>query len=554
MTIKDIARESGYAVGTVSRVLNNNPRVSEDARRKILAVVAQHGYQPNANAKHLKQQVPEGLALIVKGTQNALFADLLDKLQPCLEARGYTPTVYYNNGSTDELACAQTIFAERRPCGLFFIGAHPQCFTPALASLGIPCLLLTNNAAGLGIENLSSVSVDDRAAAAVMIEQLYAKGHRVIGIIGDRPETSRPSQQRLDGCLDALQRLGVPFDFDRQYRLADFSMQGGYAAAEHLLAHCPGLTAIFAMSDLMAVGAIRAIQDHGLRVPQDIAVAGYDGIALGRYTVPRLTTIRQNTALLSQRAAQILLASIEHNAPAVHEIVPFEPGADVYVINTCTVTNIADRKSRQMLHKAKKMNPDAIVIAAGCYVQTDEGKLDKDEAVDLILGNNQKGNIVQVLEEYEQQHTKQKHVLKINQTKEYEELAIDHTAEHVRAYIKVQDGCNQFCTYCIIPYARGRVRSRKIAHVMDEVHALAVKGYKEVVLTGIHLSSYGVDFPAEEKETLLSLIRAVHEVEGIERIRLGSLEPGNHHRRICAEHCRIAENVSAFPSVPAERM
>ena len=203
MTIKDIARESGYAVGTVSRVLNNNPRVSEDARRKILAVVAQHGYQPNANAKHLKQQVPEGLALIVKGTKNALFADLLDKLQPCLEARGYTPTVYYNNGSTDELACAQTIFAERRPCGLFFIGAHPQCFTPALASLGIPCLLLTNNAAGLGIENLSSVSVDDRAAAAVMIEQLYAKGHRVIGIIGDRPETSRPSQRRLDGCLDA---------------------------------------------------------------------------------------------------------------------------------------------------------------------------------------------------------------------------------------------------------------------------------------------------------------------------------------------------------------
>lgn len=324
LTIKDIARESGYAVGTVSRVLNNNPRVSEDARRKILAVVAQHGYQPNANAKHLKQQVPEGLALIVKGTQNALFADLLDKLQPCLEARGYTPTVYYNNVSTDELACAQTIFAERRPCGLFFIGAHPQCFTPALASLGIPCLLLTNNAAGLGIENLSSVSVDDRAAAAVMIEQLYAKGHRVIGIIGDRPETSRPSQQRLDGCLDALQRLGVPFDFDRQYRLADFSMQGGYAAAEHLLAHCPGLTAIFAMSDLMAVGAIRAIQDHGLRVPQDIAVAGYDGIALGRYTVPRLTTIRQNTTVLAERAADILLRCIEENAPARHETVPFE--------------------------------------------------------------------------------------------------------------------------------------------------------------------------------------------------------------------------------------
>ena len=218
---------------------------------------------------------------------------------------------------------------------------------------------------------------------------------------------------------------------------------------------------------------------------------------------------------------------------AGYEIVPFEPGADVYLINTCTVTNIADRKSRQMLHKAKKMNPDAIVIAAGCYVQTDEGKLDKDEAVDLILGNNQKGNIVQVLEEYEQQHTKQKHVLKINQTKEYEELAIDHTAEHVRAYIKVQDGCNQFCTYCIIPYARGRVRSRKIAHVMDEVHALAAKGYKEVVLTGIHLSSYGIEHmegnPVSQGDwnhrELLALIREVHEIEGLERIRLGSLEP-----------------------------
>ena len=227
---------------------------------------------------------------------------------------------------------------------------------------------------------------------------------------------------------------------------------------------------------------------------------------------------------------------------AGYEIVPFEEGADIYLINTCTVTNIADRKSRQMLHKAKKMNPDAIVVATGCYVQTDEGKLDKDEAVDLILGNNQKGNIVQVLQEYEQQHTKQKHVLNINQTKEYEELAINHTAEHVRAYIKVQDGCNQFCTYCIIPYARGRVRSRKIAQVMDEVRALAAKGYKEVVLTGIHLSSYGVDFPEEERETLLSLIQSVHEVEGVERIRLGSLEP-----RIITEE--FARTISSMPKM-----
>ena len=228
---------------------------------------------------------------------------------------------------------------------------------------------------------------------------------------------------------------------------------------------------------------------------------------------------------------------------AGYEIVPFEPGADIYVINICTVTNIADRKSRQMLHKAKKMNPEAIVVATGCYVQTGGEKLEKDEAIDLVLGNNQKINIVEALAEYaENKPGHGSHVIKINQTKEYEELSIDHTAEHVRAYIKVQDGCNQFCTYCIIPYARGRVRSRNIESVLKEVRALAEKGYKEVVLTGIHLSSYGVDFPEEKKETLLSLIRAVHEIEGIRRIRLGSLEPGIVTRE-------FAEGIAALPKV-----
>ena len=210
---------------------------------------------------------------------------------------------------------------------------------------------------------------------------------------------------------------------------------------------------------------------------------------------------------------------------AGYETVPVEEGADGYVINTCTVTNIADRKSRQMLHKAKKMNPDAIVVATGCYAQADTEKLKEDTAVDLILGNNQKTQIVEALEEYEKEHAKQVQVIEINHTKEYEELSISSTAEHVRAYIKVQDGCNQFCTYCIIPFARGRVRSRKIEEVLSEVKTLAAKDYKEVVLTGIHLSSYGVDFPKEERESLLSLIQAVSRVEGISRIRLGSLEP-----------------------------
>ncbi|MBP3665365.1 MAG: radical SAM protein, partial [Tyzzerella sp.] len=209
-----------------------------------------------------------------------------------------------------------------------------------------------------------------------------------------------------------------------------------------------------------------------------------------------------------------------------YEIVPFDVGADVYVINTCTVTNMADRKSRQMLHKAKKMNPDAIVVAAGCYVQAAGEALKLDDAVDIIIGNNMKRNLADILEAYEESHRVEAanyHVLDINHTKEYEALSIEKTTEHTRAYIKVQDGCNQFCSYCIIPFARGRVRSRSMEEVKMEVCQLAKAGYQEVVLTGIHLSSYGIDL--KTGETLLSLIQAVHEVEGIERIRLGSLEP-----------------------------
>ena len=203
-----------------------------------------------------------------------------------------------------------------------------------------------------------------------------------------------------------------------------------------------------------------------------------------------------------------------------YEIVPFKEGADIYIINTCTVTNMADRKSRQMLHRAKKMNPEAIVVACGCYVQAMKEQV--DESIDIVVGNNRKKDIVEILAEYEEKAGNvQTELIDINHTKEYEELSLSQTGEHTRAYIKVQDGCNQFCSYCIIPYARGRVRSRERAHVVDEVKKLAENGYKEVVLTGIHLSSYGIDI----EDNLLSLIRDIHEVEGIERIRMGSLEP-----------------------------
>ena len=223
-----------------------------------------------------------------------------------------------------------------------------------------------------------------------------------------------------------------------------------------------------------------------------------------------------------------------------YSIVPFDGKADIYIVNTCTVTNIADRKSRQMLHRARKMNPEAVVVAVGCYVQTGREEALKDSGIDLVVGNNRKKDLISILEEYlaEKKEAESgvlsygdktlggKTIIDINHTKEFESMRITHTAEHTRAFIKVQDGCNQFCSYCIIPYARGRSRSRSMEEVLEEISGLAQNGYREIVLTGIHLSSYGVekgnDFSSGK---LPDLIQEVQKIQGIERIRLGSLEP-----------------------------
>ena len=220
----------------------------------------------------------------------------------------------------------------------------------------------------------------------------------------------------------------------------------------------------------------------------------------------------------------IMLQELEEKG---YEIVPFDEKADIYIVNTCTVTNIADRKSRQMLHKAKKTNPDGIVVAVGCYVQTDTEHVKEDDAVDLLVGNNKKKDLVQILEQYMKESGDDSAVIDINHTNEYEEAQLKHTAEHTRAYIKIQDGCNQFCSYCMIPYARGRVRSRKAEDVLQEVEGLVQNGYKEFVLTGIHLCSYGTDL--EEGSVmgpaLLALLQRLDQIPGVERLRLGSLEP-----------------------------
>jgi threonylcarbamoyladenosine tRNA methylthiotransferase MtaB len=232
-----------------------------------------------------------------------------------------------------------------------------------------------------------------------------------------------------------------------------------------------------------------------------------------------------------------------------YNIVPFDNVADIYIVNTCTVTNIADRKSRQMLHRAKQKNPEAVVVAVGCYVQTGKEAVEKDECIDLAIGNNRKKDIATILEEYLDERDKTLHdttVIDINHTDEYEEMTLYQTAEHTRAYIKIQDGCNQFCSYCVIPYARGRVRSRKEEDVLAEIRGIVAAGYREIVLTGIHISSYGIDFEDNKvyngQSRLIDLVEKIHEIEGLERIRLGSLEP-----RVVTEE--TAKRLAALPKI-----
>lgn len=209
-----------------------------------------------------------------------------------------------------------------------------------------------------------------------------------------------------------------------------------------------------------------------------------------------------------------------------YEIVSFHEEADVYIINTCTVTNIADQKSRQMLHKARKRNPDAIIAAVGCYAQASREELEKDQTADLIIGNNQKGRLWELLEAYDRDRTRQEAVCDLKQEKEYEPMFLTSTEDRTRAFLKIQDGCNQFCSYCLIPYARGRIRSRSMEDALAEIRTLAEQGFQEVVLTGIHLSSYGKDWSEDKEPKLLELILEAARIRGISRIRLGSLEPG----------------------------
>lgn len=323
MTIKDIARESGYAVGTVSRVLNNRPDVSETARKRIMEVVEKYNFQLNSNAKHLKQQISDGIAIIVKGSQNMLFAAILEQIQGHMEQKGLSSHIFYISEIEDEVEQALRLCRERHPLGVMFLGSDLELFQKRFSDVTVPCVLVTNSAEELGFENLSSISTDDEAGAKAAIEYLLKLGHTRVGILGGLMEKSKPAATRYIGCKKAFEEHGIPFRPKQQYEAALFSMSEGYQAMDRLLDRMQDLTAVFAMSDVMAVGAIRAIVDRGLRVPEDISVVGFDGIDLGGYLTPKLTTIRQDREYIADRGVEILLANINGGTQAIHEVVPF---------------------------------------------------------------------------------------------------------------------------------------------------------------------------------------------------------------------------------------
>ena len=324
MTIKDIAKESGYAVGTVSRVLNNHPDVSEKARKTIMAVVEKHHFKLNSNAKHLKQQASNGIAIIVKGSQNMLFASIVERLQRLISEKKYASFIYYIGEEENEVERAERVCLERHPLGILFLGSDLEFFKERFDRLEIPCVLVTNSAAELGFDNLSSVSTDDEAGAQAAVAHLLKLGHRNIGILGGYMEKSHAAHTRYKGCEKAFAEQGMKLEPGRQYRSAFFSMEEGYHAMEQLFEQMPDLTAVFAMADVLAVGAIRAIRDRGLRVPEDVSVIGFDGIELGNYLSPRLTTVRQARERIADRSLEILLSDIAGERPAVHELLPFD--------------------------------------------------------------------------------------------------------------------------------------------------------------------------------------------------------------------------------------
>ena len=322
MTIKDLARETGYSVGTVSRVLNNHPNVSENAKKTILEAVDKHDFILNTSAKNLKQQQSETIITIVKGNSNELFASMLETIQSLFAGTDYTLVTDFMDEDDNEVLHARQLCRDKKPKGILFLGGNNKNFQEDFDKIKVPCVLVTNDASELDFQNLSSVTTNDCMAARCAVNYLMENGHTRIALIGGST-ASDTSRLRYKGWEEAHRQRGMKLDQSGPDISGKYSFKSGDEAMDQLLSRGIKVTAVFAMADVMAIGAISAICDYGLRVPQDISVVGFDGIQIGEYYCPKITTIEQNAKQLAKRSYEMLVECIEQNAPARHEYIPF---------------------------------------------------------------------------------------------------------------------------------------------------------------------------------------------------------------------------------------
>ncbi len=322
MTIKDLARETGYSVGTISRVLNNHPNVSEKARQTIQEAVEKSGFILNTNAKNLKQQHSESIVAIVKGNSNELFASMVESIQALFQEKKYTLITEFLDEEDNEVMRARQICRDIKPKGILFLGGSSENFLEDFDKIKIPCVLVTNNATSLNFKNLSSVSTDDCLAARCAVEYLLDSGHTRIALIGGTSASDTSRFRRL-GWESAYRGRGMNPEEYGVHVSGRYSFQSGYMAMSRLLERGIKVSAVFAMADVVAIGAVSAIWDHGLKVPEDISVVGFDGLQIGEFYCPKLTTIEQNVEQLAKRGYEMLVECIEKGTPARHETVPF---------------------------------------------------------------------------------------------------------------------------------------------------------------------------------------------------------------------------------------
>ena len=322
-TIKDIAKKSGYSIGTVSRVINKHKDVSEEARRIIEKVIEEENFQPNMNARNLKQAYGKSIVILVVGHGNLFFADLVEMIQEELERNEEEAVVVYVDEKSNQVIEALHIIAERKPKGLIFLGGNLNYFKDKFEKIHIPCVLLTNQAETLGFNNLSSFYTDDAEGAKKAISYLVENGHKDICVIGGSKETSQATNRRLEGCVEVLKNAHIKFKEAKQYIETRYSMKDGYEGCKKLMKDNPNTTAIFALSDSIAIGVIRCLKDLGKNVPDDVSLIGYDGISSGQYNTPRLTTIKQDAKAIAKRGVENLLLRLNSKYNAVHEVIPF---------------------------------------------------------------------------------------------------------------------------------------------------------------------------------------------------------------------------------------